>query len=152
MPVIFLNKSLKRLVLAAAFASIALLAFHGQGAAQDEAPGEPTNASPPPIIRFDQNEFHAGEAKPGTTISHDFAIYNDGESDLIIHDVVPGCGCSVATFPKTLAPGEKGVITLMVDLYSEWAGREVNKMAVVLSNDPAAPHTKITMRAKVLSN
>jgi hypothetical protein len=107
-------------------------------------------AADSPALRLEEDDYHAGEAKPGTTISHEFVVYNDGGSDLVISDVIPSCGCSVATFPKRIGPGDSGIITLIVDLYAEWAGHDVNKMAVILSNDPSLPNTKITIRAKVL--
>jgi hypothetical protein len=123
-----------------------------QGAApQDPAgPGQDQPALAP-AIRLQSDDHDAGEAKPGSSVSYDFVVFNDGQAPLLISDVVPGCGCSVASFPEKVAPGESGVVTLTVDLYKEWAGHNVNKAAVILSNDPASPATRITMRAKVLS-
>lgn len=135
------------IVVAISLASLAISPAAAQDA-QDEAASE--NA-PAPVIEIDAPEYNAGEATPGTTIAHDFIVRNTGAAPLLISDVVPGCGCSVATFPSTVHPGDEGVITLSVDLYREWAGHDVNKMAVILSNDPASPATKITMRAKVLA-
>jgi hypothetical protein len=84
-------------------------------------------------------------------VRHDFVVRNTGAAPLLISDVVPGCGCSVATFPSQVAPGGEGVITLVVDLYREWAGHDVNKSAVVLTNDPASPAVRLIMRATVLA-
>jgi hypothetical protein len=38
---------------------------------------------------------------------------------------------------------------LTVDIYAEWAGHNVNKSAVVMSNDPINPDIRVTIRAKV---
>ncbi|MDR1658331.1 MAG: DUF1573 domain-containing protein [Deltaproteobacteria bacterium] len=105
-----------------------------------------------PLMTIDEPSYFAGEARPGTTITHDYIIKNTGTAPLLIEDVVPGCGCSVATFTKQIEPGGEGKITLTVDLYPEWAGHYVNKAAIIRSNDPINPTSNITIRAKVLSN
>jgi hypothetical protein len=123
----------------------------GAGPQDPAAPGQ-DQAALAPAIRLESDDHDAGEASPGSSVSYDFVVFNDGQAPLLISDVVPGCGCSVASFPDKVAPGESGVVTLTVDLYKEWAGHNVNKAAVILSNDPASPATRITMRAKVLPN
>ncbi|MDR0354221.1 MAG: DUF1573 domain-containing protein [Deltaproteobacteria bacterium] len=111
------------------------------------AAGEPPLA---PVLVLPETDFYYGEAKPSTTIFHDFVVKNEGQADLTISNVVPGCGCSVASFTSFIPPGHEGKVTLSVDLYAEWAGHNVNKSASILSNDPVNPTTRITIRAVVL--
>lgn len=48
-----------------------------------------------------------------------FAVTNVSRVPVVIHDVVPSCGCSVATFPAkpwTLPPGARGAFSLGTDV------------------------------------
>ncbi|MDR1677645.1 MAG: DUF1573 domain-containing protein [Deltaproteobacteria bacterium] len=105
-----------------------------------------------PIISMSELEYQAGEVDPSTTISYQFLVKNEGTGDLIINKVVPGCGCSVASFSGLIPPGGVGKVTLSVDIYAEWAGHDLKKSAVIMSNDPANPDTRITIKAKVRGN
>lgn len=52
-----------------------------------------------------------GEIKHNIPASISFEFKNNGNKPLIITNVVPSCGCSVAEFPKkAIMPGETGVI------------------------------------------
>jgi hypothetical protein len=101
-----------------------------------------------PKMVLPEKEFDAKLNPPGTSVTHEFAVFNEGDDDLHL-EVVPGCGCLVANYDKTIPPGEKGTITVTVDLYEAWAGRAVNKAVSVGSNDPDAPLTRLIMRAQV---
>ncbi|MDR0547831.1 MAG: DUF1573 domain-containing protein [Deltaproteobacteria bacterium] len=109
-------------------------------------------ANPPqakrPKLVLTEKEFDAKLNPPGTSISHTFVVKNEGDDNLRL-EVVPGCGCMVANYDKTIAPGESGSIVVTVDLYEAWAGRKVNKAVTVGSNDPDAPMTRLIIRAQV---
>jgi hypothetical protein len=65
---------------------------------------------------------------------HNFAVYNRGTADLVIKEVDPACGCTVAKFDRLIPPGGKGNIEFVLD-----GGRvhgQFNKTALVVSNDP----------------
>ncbi|MDR2443788.1 MAG: DUF1573 domain-containing protein [Deltaproteobacteria bacterium] len=114
---------------------------------------EPEETPPAiPVMRIDEEAFMAGEIKSGFTITHDFIVKNIGQAELIIRDVIPGCGCIVANFTPVINPGSQGTITLAVDVYPEWAGHEIDKAALVLTNDPVNPNTKIFIKAKIVAN
>jgi hypothetical protein len=104
---------------------------------------------PRPIIVMAETEYLAGEVDPSSTVSHDFVVKNEGNGDLLISKVVPGCGCSVTSFTGFIPPGAEGKVTLSVDIYAEWAGHDVNKSAVVMSNDPVNPDIRVTIRSRV---
>jgi hypothetical protein len=125
--------------------------------AQETNEGSATSAvdgaTPPgaaPSMALPETEFDYGEANPGTTITHDFVVKNEGTAPLLITDVVPGCGCTVTSFTSFIRPGGEGLVTMNVDLYKEWVGRDVNKAITVLSNDPTRPTTRLVMRTKVV--
>ncbi|MDR0620580.1 MAG: DUF1573 domain-containing protein [Deltaproteobacteria bacterium] len=118
--------------------------------AQPETP--PAEGERRPIIVMPEVEYLAGEVEPSSTVSHEFLVRNEGTGDLLIDKVVPGCGCSVANFTAFIPPGAEGKVNLSVDIYAEWAGHNVNKSAVVMSNDPVNPDIRVTIRAKVKSN
>jgi hypothetical protein len=102
-----------------------------------------------PVIVMPETEYLAGEVDPSSTVSHEFLVKNEGDGDLIINKVVPGCGCSVVAFTSFIPSGAEGKVTLTVDIYADWAGHNVNKSAVVMSNDPSNPDIRVTIRAKV---
>jgi hypothetical protein len=110
-------------------------------------PGPPAVMQPKMILS--ETEFNAGLMPPATTISHTFMVKNEGTSELLINEVIPGCGCTVSSFDRFIPPGTEGKVKVSVDLYREWAGHDVNKAVTVVSNDPVQPNVRLIMRAKV---
>ncbi|MDR2386512.1 MAG: DUF1573 domain-containing protein [Deltaproteobacteria bacterium] len=108
------------------------------------APGENR-----PVIVMTETEYLAGEVDPSSTVSHEFLVKNEGTGDLVISKVVPGCGCTVTSFTSFIPAGAVGKVTLSVDIYAEWAGHDVKKSAVVMSNDPVNPDIRVTIRTRV---
>ncbi len=67
------------------------------------------------------------------TISHEFWFENISETPVIIEDIVQTCGCLVPTYnKKTIMPGEKGVITVVLD--PKKVSPRVNKNIKVICN------------------
>ena len=63
-----------------------------------------------------------------------FTLTNTGDAPLIIHQVLPSCGCTVADFTKTpINPGEKGKIEVTYNGSRNKAGH-FNKGINVRSN------------------
>jgi len=61
-----------------------------------------------------------GTIAAGKKTEISFAFKNTGEKPLFIISAEPGCGCTVADFPKeAIAPGSEGVITAAYDAPSE---------------------------------
>jgi hypothetical protein len=102
-----------------------------------------------PRLAISEVAWDAGLSPPGSTVTHAFIVTNQGDGDLRISDVVPGCGCTVASYDRFLPPQAKGKITVSVDLYKEWAGQQVNKAVTVVSNDPERPALRLIMKATV---
>lgn len=74
--------------------------------------------------------------KPGqVTADFSFLVTNPGSEEVVIKQIVPGCGCTVATMPSNpwvLAPGTSGSFTATLD----FAGKQgtVSKTLQVESN------------------
>jgi hypothetical protein len=93
--------------------------------------------------------FAAGVSPPGTTLKHDFVLENVGGLPLSITSVVPGCGCTVASYDSFIPPGRTGKVTVSLDLYREWAGQEYLKVVTVISNDSETPRMRLGLRGRV---
>jgi hypothetical protein len=89
----------------------------------------------------------AGTVAKGEKIVHDFAIRNDGDAPLEITNVHPACGCTVAEFDKTIAPGQTGKVHAVVDTVT--FNGPIAKGVTVFTNDPDTPQLELTVRAKV---
>ncbi|MDR1165425.1 MAG: DUF1573 domain-containing protein [Deltaproteobacteria bacterium] len=160
-----------KLFLFFALASLWLLAapfspLQAQNAAEPaEPPATPAEGAPPesppsaeaaavperpgPRISFDELQFEGGLTPAGNTIKHSFNVANLGDEALIIEQVIPNCGCTVASFDDFIAPGQVGKINVNVDLYREWAGQEYLKSVTVISNDPDLPRQRLAMHGRI---
>jgi hypothetical protein len=89
----------------------------------------------------------AGVVPTGQQILHDFVIENQGNAALEITDVRPACGCTVAQFDRTIAPGASGKVHAVLD--TSTFGGAIAKGITVLTNDPARPRLELTVKAEV---
>ncbi len=136
-------------VLAAFLALAGVGGFDGGQARAQSKKAAPAVAAPPRLAPA-ETVYQAGEVHAGSTISHDFEIRNTGGRDLNILKVSAGCGCTVASFDRVIAPGQAGRITISVNVYADWAGHPISQSAVVESDDPDTPHLTLTVKAQVL--
>ncbi len=88
-----------------------------------------------------------GVVPKGEKIVHDFQIRNDGDAPLQITQVQAACGCTVADFDKTIAPGQVGKVHAVVDTAT--FNGPIAKGVTVFTDDPATPQIELTVRAKV---
>lgn len=88
-----------------------------------------------------------GVVATGEKIVNDFLIRNDGDAVLEITNVQPACGCTVAEFDKTIAPGQTGKVHAVVDTTT--FNGPIAKGVSVFTNDPDTPQIELTIRAKV---
>lgn len=64
-------------------------------------------------FKFDKETHDFGKIAQGTPVTHVFNFENTGTEPIIISEVKPSCGCSVAEYTKTpVKPGEKGTISV----------------------------------------
>ena len=83
----------------------------------------------------------------GEIIRHAFEIRNDGDVPLEVTDVKPACGCTVAKYDKTIAPGEIGRVN--VKLKTESFSGPIDKKVSVFTNDPENPKLQLSVKANV---
>ncbi len=83
----------------------------------------------------------------GELITHSFEIRNEGDAVLELTDVRPACGCTVAKYDKTIAPGEVGKISVKVKT-DNFAG-PISKSIAVFTNDSDNPKLQLVVKAHV---
>lgn len=123
----------------------------GQQAPPAAAPAAatPPAAAPAPAPKLVPVEAiqDVGKVAKGEKVKVDFAIRNDGQVELVLSDVHPTCGCTVASFDARIPPGGVGKIHAEIDTV-DFAG-PIAKTITVLSNDPVQPRVTLTIKAKV---
>ncbi len=105
----------------------------------DDAPGPKAVAS--------ETVLDVGKVAVGQPIEATFEIANQGTAPLSITQVHPACGCTVADFDKSIAPGATGKVHAKVDTTS-MAG-PIAKAVTVFTDDPANPRIVLTVKATV---
>ena len=83
-------------------------------------------------FKFEKETHDFGTIPQNQPASYDFKFSNNGDAPIIISEVKPSCGCSVAEFTKTpIKPGESGTITVT---YNAAAKGPFTKQFTVKSN------------------
>jgi hypothetical protein len=100
-----------------------------------------------PKISIDPMTKDVGTVAKGERIEAVFAVKNTGTQDLVISEARPSCGCTVASFDKTIKPGQTGKITASVDTKN--FNGPITKSVTVVSNDPENPQLALTIKAVV---
>lgn len=81
-----------------------------------------------------------------------FHFRNTGNKPLFIVSAIPGCGCTVADFPKgAIAPGEKGEIVAEFDTNKSNPGH-FNKAITVVTNTTGSNSYTLTFEGEILEN
>lgn len=109
------------------------------------AAAEADAARPKAVVA--QPVHDAGVVPTGQQIVHDFVVENQGDAALEITGVRPACGCTVAQFDRTIAPGQSGKVNAVLD--TSTFGGPIAKGITVLTNDPAKPRIQLTVKAEV---
>jgi len=129
------------------------LATFAQNGAQNAAPSTAKDGAsdskpkPAPKIALEEREHNFGKVKEGEQISHTFKIKNEGAAELVIHNVSPACGCTASDFPKKLAPGEEGKVTLSVR--TTGMNGKNDRYADIISNDATQVGLKLWLHMDV---
>lgn len=85
-----------------------------------------------PEFKFNEEKHDFGKIPQGTPVTTVFEFTNIGKEPLILTDVKPTCGCTIADFTKTpVKNGDKGIIKIT---YNAAAAMPFNKTIVVTSN------------------
>jgi hypothetical protein len=83
-------------------------------------------------FKFNEEKHDFGKIPQGTPVTTIFEFTNIGQEPLILADVKPTCGCTIADYTKTpVKSGDKGLIKIT---YNAAAAYPFNKTIVVTSN------------------
>ena len=85
-----------------------------------------------PEFKFNEEKHDFGKIPQGTPVTTVFTFTNVGKEPLILSNVQPTCGCTIADYTKVpVAPGAQGLIKIT---YNAAAAYPFNKTIVVTSN------------------
>jgi hypothetical protein len=74
------------------------------------------SAQPKASIEWPETSLDFGKVPINVPVTAEFTFSNPGMIPIIITDVKPSCGCTVADYPKQpIAPGQKGKILVTYD-------------------------------------
>ena len=110
------------------------------------SPAAALPAAAPKIVAV-ESVRDVGKVAKSEKIQVDFAIRNDGSAELLLYEVRPTCGCTVASFDNKIAPGAIGKIHAVVDTV-DFNG-PIAKSITVMSNDTANPRLTLTIKADI---
>ncbi|TWI97693.1 uncharacterized protein DUF1573 [Mucilaginibacter frigoritolerans] len=100
-----------------------ILGFAFTASAQDNEKAE---------FKFNEEKHDFGKIPQGTPVTTVFEFTNIGKEPLILTEVKPTCGCTIADYTKTpVKSGEKGLIKIT---YNAAVAAPFNKTIVVTSN------------------
>jgi hypothetical protein len=100
-----------------------VLGFAFTASAQDNEKAE---------FKFNEEKHDFGKIPQGTPVTTVFEFTNIGKEPLILTEVRPTCGCTIADYTKTpVKAGEKGLIKIT---YNAAVAAPFNKTIVVTSN------------------
>ena len=124
--------------------------FAGPAALSDKTPPASeikASIDKAPKAVFPEVIYNFAPVYEGVEIKHDFIVANRGDAPLVIKNVRPDCGCSVASNPGQIPAGEEGKIAIMVKT-SNRGGGQLHKGFTVYTND----HSKEQVRLEVAGN
>lgn len=134
-------------VLLAVFAAPATLLAQAPPAATPATPATPAKPAAAPRLAAVEAVKDVGKVAKSEKVDVVFEIRNNGDAELVLSDVRPTCGCTVAKYDARIAPGATGKVHAAVDT-SDFSG-PIAKTITVLSNDPATPRLTLTIKADV---
>ncbi|MDR1397457.1 MAG: DUF1573 domain-containing protein [Desulfarculales bacterium] len=94
-------------------------------------------------VDFDTKELTFPNVREGVKITAEFPFTNTGSSNLEIMSINTSCGCTTADYDRLVAPGERGMVTLILDTNNIVGA--FRKTAVVKTNDPSNPVVTLVM-------
>jgi hypothetical protein len=126
---------MKKLILMCAV----VLGFALNASAQDNQKAE---------FKFNEEKHDFGKIPQGTPVTTEFVFTNVGEEPLILADVKPTCGCTIADYTKTpVKKGEKGTIKIT---YNAAVAAPFTKAIIVTSN-AKTPQKYLTIVGDVIA-
>ncbi len=106
------------------------------------------DASKAPSVFFPAPRFEFERMIEGEELLHDFVVMNKGTDILLVRKVKTTCGCTTVSYSKKIPPGGEGKITMKVNTRG-YGGRKLTKNIIVMTNDPLAPKSTLTVSGKI---
>ena len=101
------------------------------------APNAPAKVNVVSPLKWKSDMVDVGEIPQSKPKPIDFEFTNTGKTDIVITNVKPTCGCTVADYTKTpIKPGEKGKVTATYNAANKGA---FTKTITVTTNAEDAP-------------
>lgn len=92
-------------------------------------------------IEWQDPKKDLGTINEGQKLQISFHLKNTGTAPLIFQSVVPGCGCTVADYPKEpIAPGKEADITASFDSQGR-EGQQHKEITVTANTKESSQHT-----------
>jgi hypothetical protein len=101
-----------------------------------------------PVATIKGTTFYFGKIFEDRALTHTFMVENTGSAPLEIEDVDPDCACTVASYDKTIPPGQEGAITLTIKPSSVL--HQFRKETKIRLNDPERPMVQLVMTGVAL--
>lgn len=99
-------------------------------------------------FKFTSETHDFGKIAQGEPVTHEFVFTNVGTEPIIISDVRPSCGCSVAEFTKTpVKPGETGKVSVKFDA----AARSPFTKNFVVRSNTKTPVKTLVIKGEVVA-
>jgi len=112
---------------------------------QDAASSEAASISTPgsnalTTIEWIEPKKELGTINEGQKLQINFHLKNTGNAPLVLQSVVPGCGCTVADFPREpIAPGKEADITASFDSKGR-EGQQHKQITVTANTKETSQH------------
>ena len=92
-------------------------------------------------IEWTEPKKDLGTINEGQKLQIAFRLKNTGSAPLVLQSVVPGCGCTVADYPKEpIAPGKEAEITASFDSQGR-EGQQHKEITVTANTQQTSQHT-----------
>ena len=102
-----------------------------------------------PVAHMPQTVFKAPDTVDGEDIVHDFIIQNSGTGILQIAKGKSACGFTVASVPKPIPPGGKGLVTVRLSTCGS-GGSTIKKSLTITTNDPDNKRIPLAIKTRVI--
>jgi hypothetical protein len=103
-----------------------------------------TESGKHPVIHVDTEEIDFGALSSGTKVTQTVLITNTGQSDLIIKDIISGCGCTEAELKRNeITPGQSEPLYVTM----EPSPFGVKTKLLILTNDPKRQRVLLLVKA-----
>ncbi len=106
------NKNMKKVILS----SLVLILLVGMSSAQNSSSSVTSIVEVNgelPQFNWEKTSYSFGKIPQGKPVTLKYEFVNSGNAALIISEVKPGCGCTVANYTKeAVAPGSKGFVEI----------------------------------------